>query len=109
MLGSSSLTALLVYVIRRHKMDDYRGRYRLWLWCAAALLIALAGCTSAHSHSAAVPVAPAIDHRADSAAVHSLWTRYFESKQRDLATHVSKERDQLYPQAVEREAALARR
>ena len=29
--------------------------------------------------------------------------------ERDLATHVSKERDQLYPQAVEREAALARR
>lgn len=40
MLGSSSLTALLVYVIRRHKMDDYRGRYRLWLWCSAALLLA---------------------------------------------------------------------
>lgn len=29
--------------------------------------------------------------------------------ERDLAAHVSKERGQLYPQAVEREAALARR
>lgn len=40
LLGTASLTAVLIYAIRRHKMDDYRGRYRLWLWCAAALLIA---------------------------------------------------------------------
>jgi hypothetical protein len=40
LLGMSSLAAVLVYAIRRHKMDDYRGRYRLWLWCAAALLLA---------------------------------------------------------------------
>lgn len=40
LLGASGLAALLVYAIRRHKMDDYRGRYRLWLWCAAALVLA---------------------------------------------------------------------
>ena len=40
LLGASALTSVLVYAIRRHKMDDYRGRYRLWLWCAAALLLA---------------------------------------------------------------------
>ena len=40
LLGAAALSSLLVYAIRRHKMDDYRGRYRLWLWCAAALLVA---------------------------------------------------------------------
>lgn len=40
MLGLSAVTAVLVYAIRRHKMDDYRGRYRLWLWCAAGLMLA---------------------------------------------------------------------
>ena len=27
--------ALLVYSVRRHRADDYRGRYRIWLWAAA--------------------------------------------------------------------------
>lgn len=27
-------TALLTYTIRRHRTDDYRGRYRIWLWAA---------------------------------------------------------------------------
>jgi hypothetical protein len=30
--------ALLVYSIRRHKADDYQGRYRIWLWAAACWL-----------------------------------------------------------------------
>src|SRR5690606_28367320 len=30
--------SVLVYSVRRHRLDDYRGRYRLWLWCAAAWL-----------------------------------------------------------------------
>ena len=28
--------AILVYSIRRFKVDDYRGRYRIWLWVALA-------------------------------------------------------------------------
>ena len=39
--GSSSLEllaaagiALLVYRVRRHRSDDYLGRYRVWLWAA---------------------------------------------------------------------------
>lgn len=31
--------SLLIYSLRRHKVDDYRGRYRIWLPAAAALLL----------------------------------------------------------------------
>jgi hypothetical protein len=34
----AAIACVLVYCVRRHKVDDYRGRYRLWLWCAAAWL-----------------------------------------------------------------------
>ncbi|MHC4180941.1 MAG: hypothetical protein ACYSWU_25875 [Planctomycetota bacterium] len=30
----AALVAVLVYTIRRHKTDDYRGNYRVWLWAA---------------------------------------------------------------------------
>jgi hypothetical protein len=32
----SAVASVLIYSVRRHKVDDYRGRYRLWLWCALA-------------------------------------------------------------------------
>ena len=35
----ASLVALLVYTIRRHKTDDYRGYYRVWLWAALCWLV----------------------------------------------------------------------
>ena len=35
-----SLVSVLVYSIRRHRIDDYRGRYRVWLWAAAGFLVA---------------------------------------------------------------------
>ena len=38
-LCCSSMGSLLVYLIRRHRMDDYRGRYRWWLWLAPLLLV----------------------------------------------------------------------
>jgi len=31
----ASLLAIITYTVRRHKADDYRGRYRVWLWAAA--------------------------------------------------------------------------
>lgn len=34
-LLASSLTALLVWSLRRHRLDDYHGRYRIWFWAAA--------------------------------------------------------------------------
>ena len=33
-LLAASLVAVLVYTVRRHRMDDYHGRYRVWLWAA---------------------------------------------------------------------------
>ena len=39
LFGAAAGFSLLVYVIRRHKMDDYRGRYRMWLWTAAGLVL----------------------------------------------------------------------
>lgn len=28
----AGFTALLIYSLRRHRLDDYRARYRIWLW-----------------------------------------------------------------------------
>ncbi|PQO46116.1 DNA-directed RNA polymerase I subunit RPA34 [Blastopirellula marina] len=39
-LFAGVLLAGLIYRIRRHRLDDYRGRYRCWLWFAALLLLA---------------------------------------------------------------------
>jgi hypothetical protein len=39
--------SLMAYAIRRHRLDDYRGRYRIWLWtilvCSAASIDAATG------------------------------------------------------------------
>jgi hypothetical protein len=34
LLAAAGCVAILVYSIRRHKLDDYHGRYRVWLWAA---------------------------------------------------------------------------
>jgi len=39
LLASASLVALLVYSVRRHRLDDYHARYRVWLWAAACWLL----------------------------------------------------------------------
>ncbi|HTQ39334.1 MAG TPA: hypothetical protein VMJ32_09910 [Pirellulales bacterium] len=39
LFGFSAAGSVLIYSIRRHKLDDYRGRYRLWLWSAVAWLV----------------------------------------------------------------------
>ncbi len=39
-LGMAGLASLLIYTLRRHKLDDYRGRYRIWFWAAALWLVA---------------------------------------------------------------------
>ena len=31
--------ALLTFLLRRHKTDDYRGRYRLWLWVTGLFIV----------------------------------------------------------------------
>ncbi len=38
MLSAAGATAVFLYSLRRHRLDDYYGRYRVWLWIAAAAL-----------------------------------------------------------------------
>ncbi len=45
MLGCS-LVSLVIYNIRRHRIADYRGRYRLWSWAAIVFLIASVSATT---------------------------------------------------------------
>jgi hypothetical protein len=37
-LLAASVAAMIVYGIRRHRTDDYQGKYRIWPWAAACLL-----------------------------------------------------------------------
>lgn len=39
-LAFAALGCMLVWHLRRHKLDDYRGRYRLWVWSAASVSLA---------------------------------------------------------------------
>jgi hypothetical protein len=39
LLAGSAASAGLIYRIRRHRIDDYRGRYRIWLWAAGGFLL----------------------------------------------------------------------
>jgi hypothetical protein len=38
-LAVAAFGSLLIYQIRRHRTDDYRGRYRWWLWLLPLLLV----------------------------------------------------------------------
>ncbi|MEO8497972.1 MAG: hypothetical protein ABI614_23135 [Planctomycetota bacterium] len=38
-LVAGAVTSMLVYLIRRHRIDDYRGRYRMWQWATACFMI----------------------------------------------------------------------
>jgi hypothetical protein len=42
LLAGVAVVAWVVYSLRRHRVDDYRARYRLWLWVLAAALVASA-------------------------------------------------------------------
>jgi len=49
MLAMAALQGVQIYRIRRHKANDYRGRYRLWLWVPLALFL-MAMCVATHLH-----------------------------------------------------------
>ncbi len=34
-----AISCLLTYVLRRHRIDDYRGGYRYWLWACGAFVL----------------------------------------------------------------------
>ena len=40
LLASCGVMGVLTYQIRRHRVDDYRGRYRMWYWMVAVMLLA---------------------------------------------------------------------
>jgi hypothetical protein len=37
-LDLACVVALVIYSLRKHRLDDYHGRYRVWLWAAACWL-----------------------------------------------------------------------
>lgn len=39
LLAGCAPLAWLIYSLRRHRVDDYNGRYRVWLWIGAACLL----------------------------------------------------------------------
>jgi hypothetical protein len=42
LLLAASTAAVLAYTIRRHRTDDYHGRYRIWLWAALCCFLSAA-------------------------------------------------------------------
>jgi hypothetical protein len=38
-LSITALVSILLYSLRRHRIDDYRARYRVWIWAALAWLV----------------------------------------------------------------------
>ncbi len=39
MLALAAAVAVIVFMVRRHRSDDYQGYYRIWLWAAACWLV----------------------------------------------------------------------
>ena len=50
-----TLGCFLVYSIRRHRLDDYRGRYSVWVWAAGVFLLASFDAAT-HAHQALTPL-----------------------------------------------------
>lgn len=40
LLLANAKLSLVIYLLRKHRIDDYHGRYRIWLWIAFASLAA---------------------------------------------------------------------
>ena len=68
LLAAGAAASLVIYSIRCHRVDDYRGRYRIWLWTAGALLWA--------SLDAATDVHHAIGAGLATLAGHPQWVDY---------------------------------
>jgi len=48
-LAVAAFQGLQIYRLRRHKTDDYRGRYRVWLWVPMVLFLMATG-VATHIH-----------------------------------------------------------
>ncbi len=57
LLALGSAGALVIFSVRCHRVDDYRGRYRIWLWTAAALLWGSLDCATGIHHALGAGVA----------------------------------------------------
>ena len=57
LLGYASLIGILIYCLRRHKLDDYRGRYRIWPWFSALLMLASIDCVAGLHNAIATLIA----------------------------------------------------
>jgi hypothetical protein len=44
LLLATGLICGLIHAVRRHRLDDVRGRYRIWKWAGAACVLASADC-----------------------------------------------------------------
>lgn len=51
LLALGSAASLVILSIRCHRVDDYSGRYRVWIWTAAALLWGSMDCASGIHHA----------------------------------------------------------
>ena len=40
----SAMVCLQIFALRKHRVDDYRGTYRIWAWAAALFFLASLGC-----------------------------------------------------------------
>jgi hypothetical protein len=50
LLSAAAAGSVLIFLLRRHKVDDYRGRYRFWLWAAAVLVLGSIDATTGLRH-----------------------------------------------------------
>jgi hypothetical protein len=46
LLGFAAAIAMFIFSLRRHRLDDYHGRYRVWLWALCGCLMASLGETT---------------------------------------------------------------
>ncbi len=68
-LLSASATMALIYLVRRHRVDDYKGRYRLWLWAAVTSFAAAADSATHLTHDIAGLAAPLTEQLAGTCSV----------------------------------------
>jgi hypothetical protein len=59
LLAAAAFQAVQIYRLRRHKTDDYRGRYRVWVWIPL-LLFAMAAGQATEVHRDLVQLAVAL-------------------------------------------------
>ncbi len=57
-LLAAAVLGIQIYRLRRHRSDDYRGRYRVWVW-ASPLLLAASLAAGTHLHRDLLAVAAA--------------------------------------------------